>query len=259
MRKVLVACIVTAFLVGSVRCGAQGGDQQVSPPPVGTAEVFSGVLDMNIRAMYMSMADLDGGGANVQWTRGLTEKFGLGAAVGVMGMSGDISTGVGGDSSFDMLMVPIGINAMLELFGGSELDAAGVITERRPTVSLFAGVQANLMMFDMEIDTGRYRSSTTEEEVYFYVQGGGIADIPLLDWLSIQPFGAVMGGETTIVSYGADIVLRPFGNDSNWEISVGTVLQQIDANDEDSTFIMAGVSYTAGQSFRRVSAGPVLK
>ncbi len=63
-------------------------------------------------------------------------------------------------------------------------------------------------------------------------------------------------------TYGLDIWLRPFANAPNWKISLGTALQQVEANsddgsDTDNTMIMLGFVYEWGSTYSDVVFGPV--
>lgn len=257
MRKVCVLGIIVMVMVtASVGYGqGGGGDQRVSPPPISSANVYAETTDIMVRAMYMDMADfLTGGGASAMFGYGLTDRLGVGVNIGLLGMVGDMS-GPGYETDITAMTMPFGGVLILEVLGGNEKDAAGVITKRRPTVSLFGGLQAVFMSMTTESTYSTY----SDTDVYGYAQGGVVADVPLSGWLSLAPYGSIMVGETEITSYGADIVVRPFRNAPDWQISVGTVLQQVDANDDDSTVIMVGLSYTGTRHHRRVRIGPVLE
>lgn len=243
MRKALVFTVII-----SVATAVCAQEQQITPPPVGSANVYLNVADLNGRLMYLDMGGISGGGFNASAGYGLTDRMGIGGNIGVITMSGDIL-----DGDLTMIMIPFGGNLIYEVFGGNEQNAAGVITVRRPTVSVFGGAQINFMSFT--VDTAFF--SMSDADIFAFVQAGAVADIPLVDWISIMPYGYVMAGETDMTSFGVDILLRPFKNDPNWQISIGTVLQQVDSNDDDTTMIMVGMSYVAGKHFQRTRIGPV--
>jgi len=246
MRKFIISGIITL----AVTITFAQEQQQVAPPPVGSANVFMDVAGLNGRLMYMDIAGITGVGVNMEAGYGLSDRLAIGGNIGMITMAGDIS-----GTDLTMIMMPFGGNLIYEVFGGNEQNAAGVITVRRPTVSIFGGAQINLM--SLTIDSPGF--STSDTDISVFIQGGVVAEIPLVDWISVMPYGYVMAGEAASTSFGADILLRPFKNDPNWQISVGTMLQQVDSNDDDTTMIMVGMSYTAGKHFQRTRIGPVVE
>ena len=257
--KKLAALTLTGFLLAPAMVGAQeGNDQQISPPPIASANIYDASHQYDLRVMYMDMGFVDGGGFNFTETQGFTEWFGLVASVGLMYFTGTMDTW-GSGYDIQILTVPIGVVAVFEVLGGNDMDAAGQITQYRPTLALFAGPQVMLSTTTMEYDTWYGTRTDSDTDAFGFGQVGAVGEIPLASWVSIMPYGNVMFGETEIVSYGADILVRPFRNAPDWQISCGTVLQQIESNDDDSTMIMFGVSHVQTKNRSRLQIGPVLR
>jgi len=256
--RVLVSVLVGALIV----CAAVAQEEAptVAPPPIMSVNIYDNTVDAGIRAMYMDYDFISGGGAVALLSYGLTDRLALAGNLGKFNLGGSVEIV---DVSASVLAW--GGGAVYEVYGGNLRNAAGDITDRRPTVSVFGGLQMIHVktVADIKVDPGLLAMaglSSRQEmtENFVFINGGAAADIPVVDWLSLIPFASVMAGETMVTSLGADIVVRPFRNDPNWQISVGTVLQQVQANTEGSRLFMAGLSYTASPTFSRTRVGPVL-
>jgi hypothetical protein len=242
--------------------------RSLSPPPVESANVYAATLDAAVRVLYMSYDVFRGSGGGVVLTYGLSDEFALSANVGRISMSGEYS----GMAAMRVTAIPWGAYAVYEMLGGNDRDPAGQITRRQPTLSIFGGTEIIplSMSLDMDMDEDMARMAGVERHMDYsetdvFVEGGGLFDVPLADWLSAVPFGSLMLGKTRapgvtrLTNLGLDILVRPFRNDPNWEVSVGTVWQQVEANTRGSHLIMAGLSYTLAPHFTRTRVGPVLK
>ncbi len=294
-RFIVLTGLVLAFLYGDLINDAWGQQtNNVSPPPLSTPNVHSGVSELNIRALYLSSetsgtssSEMTGAGLFGEFTRGMSDRTGFNLRLGILGLEMEQEsptfTGTKGtqESTTDGVMLFYGGNLLFELFEGEKKDAAGEVIKIGHGLTFFSGL--NLNMMSMTADDFDLLLLTYEIPV------GLVGQIALSNRIQIVPFVSVnflLGGTGTIEtdststdieiesqvipSYGADIIIRPFRNAPNWKFSIGTVLQQVTANqssgageDEtdntDNIMITFGLVYEQGQHYSETVFGPVLR
>lgn len=282
----VLTCFILIFAFTSSIAFGEGGSN-VSPPPVSEINLHSGSGSLNNRFIYNSQetgdSEMVGYGYNFTLTKAKSDSIGIGTNLFLMTLESDSE---GFDSSG--FLVSGGATPIWEIVGGEERDAAGEITHLGFSLALFANF--NLTAMNMETDTtssytNPYTGATTTttnsqtmDIIMFAVGGGVVAEIPIGSRLSIMPFFSLQqqvygtysvdGNSETFdetpmtTSYGADIILRPFKNAPNWKFSLGTVLQQVEANssddeDTENSLIMFSINYEWGKTYSELILGPV--
>jgi len=261
----------------------------INPPPVSNPNIHKDVTELKGSAIYFSSStdelDIDAYGANLDYLFGAGERFGINGVFTMMGMTGDSS----GDMSMDMsgFLMSVGGNILYEILQGEHKDAAGEITKISWGLTVYAGLTYSASFFSISssIDDPVLGSMDMDMDIVnseMTGMSGLVAQIPLGKRLQIVPYGGynVMFGGTSSYDvtvngttysdsesidsydypvYGADIVLRPFRNNPNWKISLGTVMAQISNNDSDNLMIMLGVTYEKGKHYSETLFGPVVQ
>jgi len=285
-RNSLIFLILIVFGVHG-RAMAQGEDSaassaNVSPPPVRTSHLQQGAMSSNNAAMYVGMdsggIDMKMYGLSSEATMGITDRFALsmvgtgiyGGATADMGTMGTMDLSIG--------MGTFGINLLVSAVQSEKRNSIGEITKIGSGLSFFGGGQFSMMGMGMNLGED---ASMTGFGMFYQFHVGAIGELALNTMFQIVPYAYVgstagtvsitmeMGGDTyyedmdipssSITSYGADIVVRPMRNNPKFKISLGTLLQQLSANDAGVTFILVGVSYEAGARYSETQFGPVLQ
>ena len=269
----------------------------VSPPPVRTSHLQQGAMSSNNAAIYVGMdsdiMSLNMYGLASEATMGITDKV----AISMMGTGiygGATSSMSMGSSTMDMEMSMgmgvFGINVLVSLVQSEKRNSIGEITKIGSGLSLFGGGQFSMMGMGSKMSMPEqcyYGTcyggdvSVTGFLMFYQFQVGAIGELALHPQFQLVPYAYVgstagtmsmtmeSGGDTqytdvdipssSITSYGADIVIRPMRNNPKFKISLGTLLQQISANEGGMTFIVVGFSYEAGARYSETQFGPVLQ
>jgi len=266
--------------------------QNVSPPPIRTSHIQEGAMSSNNAAMYVGMdsggIDLKMYGLSSEATWGITDKVAI-SVVGAGlygGSTGSMDTGMGSSSQIDMSvgMGTVGANLLFSLVQSEKRNSIGEITKIGSGLSFFGGGQFSLMGMSFEIPvpenfSGMHGAHGTGRIYQFHI--GAIGELALHSQIQLVPYAYVgttagsinmtmyLGLETleqtqdipssTLTSYGADIVIRPSRTNPKLKISLGTLLQQIEANEGGMLFILIGLNYEIGTNYSEASFGPVLQ
>ncbi|MDM7925234.1 MAG: hypothetical protein QUS35_04360 [bacterium] len=291
--------ITVLLAVASVH--AQDSDMRLNPtpPPVSTLDFFKGTRQLTVTGIYMELgAGRDsglegkptGGGANVEWSRGISDGFGTTVHFTGLGLAVPLrDPATERKKAHPATALNVGGMAVLDILKGEKRDIAGEIVAKKPTLALFAGFEMTTVLFTMDDFAGSGHEFSLESYDYG-IPVGAAADIPLGFFVSILPFGrqtwsssiirttmpfivplhsdpyylwmpgitAKTSRQTARTDYGFDVDLRLFRNAPEWKISVGTVMSQVSGMKEGNLVIMAGVKREWGKHYSSTTFGPKL-